>query len=207
MNSGHGKRVAPVTKDRGDAIPPGRWASLFRRLLTARSGVRRRLLIFLGLAGLAAATLLIAWFFLPRPPLMDDVPFSAVARDRNGALLRLTTASDQRYRLPIRLNEVPPDLILAVMTQEDHRYRSHFGVDFVALIRASIDFVQGHPRSGASTLTMQVARLRFHLQTRSVIGKLAQIYRALEIERHYSKDQILEAYFNLAPYGGNIEGI
>jgi penicillin-binding protein 1C len=150
---------------------------------------------------------LTAWFFLPRPPLLDDVPFSAVARDRNGALMRLTTASDQRYRLPVRLGEVPQDLILAVTTQEDHRYRSHFGVDFGALLRASIDFVQGHPRSGASTLTMQVARLRFHLQTRSVTGKLVQIYRALEIERHYSKDQILEAYFNLAPYGRNIEGV
>jgi penicillin-binding protein 1C len=207
MNSGHGKRVAPVTKDRGDAIPPGRCAPRFRRLLTPRSRTVRRLLSFLGLAGLAVSILLTAWCFLPHPPLLDDVPFSAVARDRNGALMRLTTASDQRYRLPVRLNEVPPDLLLAVLTLEDHRYRSHFGVDFGALIRASIDFVQGHPRSGASTLTMQVARLRFHLHTRSVIGKLGQIYRALEIERHYSKDQILEAYFNLAPYGGNIEGI
>lgn len=185
----------------------GRCAPRFRRLLTPRPRIGRRLLSFLGLAGLAVSILLTAWFFLPRPPLLDDVPFSAVARDRNGALLRLTTASDQRYRLPVSLNQVPPDLILAVMAQEDHRYRSHFGVDFGALIRASIDFVQGHPRSGASTLTMQVARLRFHLHTKSVIGKLTQIYRALEIERHYSKDQILEAYFNLAPYGGNIEGI
>ena len=151
--------------------------------------------------------LLTAWFFLPRPPLLDDVPFSAVARDRNGVLMRLTTASDQRYRVPVRLSEIPRDLILAVTTQEDHRYQSHLGVDFWALIRATVGFVQGHPRSGASTLTMQVARLRFHLQTRSIPGKLVQIYRALEIERHYSKDQILEAYFNLAPYGRNIEGI
>jgi penicillin-binding protein 1C len=154
-----------------------------------------------------ALLLLTAWFFLPRPPLLDGVPFSAVARDRNGALLRLITASDQRYRLQVTTGEVPPDLIRAVTTQEDHHYRSHLGVDVGALIRAGIDFVQGHPRSGASTLTMQVARLRFHLQTRSIPGKLTQIWRALEIERHYSKDQILEAYFNLAPYGGNIEGI
>ncbi|MBV8100349.1 MAG: penicillin-binding protein 1C [Verrucomicrobia bacterium] len=156
---------------------------------------------------IAFAILLTAWFFLPRPPLLEDVPFSAVARDRNGVLMRLTTASDQRYRVQVKLSEVPRDLILAVTTQEDHRYRSHFGVDFGALLRATIDFVQGHPRSGASTLTMQVARLRFHLQTRSIPGKLIQIYRALEIERHYSKDQILEAYFNLAPYGRNVEGI
>jgi penicillin-binding protein 1C len=153
------------------------------------------------------AILLTFWLLLPRPPLLDDIPFSSLARDRNGALMRLTTAADQRYRLPVRLSEIPPDLMQAVMTQEDRRYRSHLGVDFSALVRASLGFVLGHPRSGASTLTMQVARLRFHLQTRNVIGKLNQIYRALQIERHYSKDQILEAYFNLAPYGGNIEGI
>ncbi len=151
--------------------------------------------------------LLTFWLLLPRPPLLDNIPFSSLARDRNGALMRLTTAADQRYRLSVRLNEIPPDLMQAVMTQEDRRYRSHLGVDFSALVRASLDFLLGHPRSGASTLTMQVARLRFHLQTRNVIGKLNQIYRALQIERHYSKDQILEAYFNLAPYGRNIEGI
>src|SRR5438128_1791196 len=61
--------------------------------------------------------------------------------------------------------------------------------------------------AGGSTITMQVARLRFHLHTRTVSGKLEQILRALELERHYSKNEILEAYLNLAPYGRNIEGI
>jgi penicillin-binding protein 1C len=54
---------------------------------------------------------------------------------------------------------------------------------------------------------MQLARLRFHLQTRTPTGKFIQIVRALELERHYSKSEILEAYLNLAPYGRNIEGI
>src|SRR5256886_16266177 len=54
---------------------------------------------------------------------------------------------------------------------------------------------------------MQLARLRFHLHTRTISGKLEQIVRALEFERHYSKNEILEAYLNLAPYGRNIEGI
>jgi penicillin-binding protein 1C len=183
------------TVEREDAIPPRR-----RR-------VRQRLICASIAGAIVFVSLLAAWFFLPCPPLLDGVPFSAVARDRNGTLLRLNTASDQRYRQRISLSEIPQDLILAVTTQEDRHYRSHVGVDFEALLRATVDFVQGHPRSGASTLTMQVARLRFHLRTRSIIGKLFQIYRALEIERHYSKDQILEAYFNLAPYGRNIEGI
>jgi penicillin-binding protein 1C len=192
-----------------DAGPCGadRSASQARQRSTGAGAAGKVLRRFVVAGATVLVSALTAWFFLPRPPLLDDVPFSAVARDRNGALMRLTTASDQRYRLPVRLNEVPQDLILAVTTQEDHRYRSHFGVDFGALLRATIDFVQGHPRSGASTLTMQVARLRFHLHTRSIPGKLIQIYQALEIERHYSKDQILEAYFNLAPYGRNIEGV
>ncbi|HEY8835186.1 MAG TPA: penicillin-binding protein 1C, partial [Chthoniobacterales bacterium] len=56
-------------------------------------------------------------------------------------------------------------------------------------------------------ITMQLARLRYHLHTRTVAGKLRQIVYALELERHYSKAQILEAYLNLAPYGRNIEGV
>lgn len=60
---------------------------------------------------------------------------------------------------------------------------------------------------GGSTMTMQLVRLRFVLSTRSLIGKLTQIFLALAIERQYSKEQILEAYLNLAPYGANIEGV
>jgi penicillin-binding protein 1C len=191
------------------SIKTGLLRSLARLLrMTKPTGFGRRAarrLLFV--SAMVLVSLLTSWLLLPRLPLLDNIPFSALARDRNGMLMRLATAADQRYRLPVELNEIPPDLIQAVTTQEDRRYRSHLGVDFGALVRASVDFLLGYPRSGASTLTMQVARLRFHLQTRSVIGKLNQIYRALQIERHYSKDQILEAYFNLAPYGGNIEGV
>ena len=147
------------------------------------------------------------WWLLPCPMLLSGISFSGVARDRHGVLLRLTTASDQRYRIFTKFSEVPSSLIVAVTTQEDRRYKDHFGVDFGSLLRAITDILMGHPRSGASTLTMQVARLRYHLYTKTVAGKLVQIFRALEIERHYSKDEILEAYFNLAPYGRNIEGV
>ena len=60
---------------------------------------------------------------------------------------------------------------------------------------------------GGSTITMQLARLRFDLDTRTVFGKIVQSARALQLERHYGKNEILEAYLNLAPYGGSIEGI
>ena len=84
----------------------------------------------------------------------------------------------------------------------------HPGINPVAVARSIFQLVStGRIHSGASTISMQVARLRFHLKTRTFGGKLVQMFRAVQIERHYSKDQIMEAYLNLAPYGGNIEGI
>ena len=81
------------------------------------------------------------------------------------------------------------------------------GINPVALVRSAFELARfRRVTAGGSTITMQLARLRFHLQTRTVSGKLTQIVRALELERHYSKNEILEAYFNLAPYGRNIEG-
>ena len=76
-----------------------------------------------------------------------------------------------------------------------------------ALARAAFSSVFGVRRQGASTITMQVARLRYKLETASISGKLRQIFHALLLERHYSKQEILLAYFTLAPYGGNIEGL
>lgn len=77
----------------------------------------------------------------------------------------------------------------------------------MSLCRSVWGVMSGQAKGGASTLTMQVARMRWELKTRNAGGKLTQIFRALQLERHYSKEQILEAYFNLAPYGGNVEGI
>jgi penicillin-binding protein 1C len=147
------------------------------------------------------------WYLLPRSLLMEGITFSAIARDRHGALLRLTTASDQCYRIKTDLDEIPKELLQAVMTQEDRSYWQHIGINPLSLFRAAGELVVGGPRSGASTLTMQVARLRYRLNTRTIPGKLLQMLFALRIERHYTKSQILEAYFNLAPYGRNIEGI
>jgi penicillin-binding protein 1C len=89
---------------------------------------------------LAAACLLAAssgWYFLARPLLLEGVPFSSTIRDRHGALLRLTTASDQRYRMRIGMHEVPEDLVEAVMKQEDRGYWQHIGVNPLSLLRAN----------------------------------------------------------------------
>ncbi|WP_251047323.1 MULTISPECIES: penicillin-binding protein 1C [unclassified Lysobacter] len=146
--------------------------------------------------------------FWPRPSLSEAIPLSTVVRDREGRLLRLTLASDQRYRLWVPLKDISPRLVEAVMLQEDAWFRWHPGFNPVSLLRGAWStYGSGEARVGGSTLTMQLARLRWRLQTRDVRGKLVQIARAVQLELCYSKDDILEAYLNFAPYGGNIEGV
>jgi penicillin-binding protein 1C len=157
---------------------------------------------------LLGMTALVFWLALPKPRLLDDISFSEIVRDRNGKLLRVTLSTDQKFRIWTSLKEISPDLIDATLRYEDKYYARHPGVNPIALTRCAIDLVRFHrATAGGSTITMQLARLRFHLRTRTISGKLEQILRALELERHYSKNQILEAYLNLAPYGRNIEGI
>jgi penicillin-binding protein 1C len=148
----------------------------------------------------------VTWIALPRPPLLEGISFSQCVRDRNGKLLRITLTTDQKYRVWTSLPNISPALIDATLQFEDKYYRYHPGVNPVALVRAAFGLRPGGARSGASTIAMQLARLRYHLPTRTFRGKFVQIVRALELERHYSKAQILEAYLNLAPYGRNIEG-
>jgi penicillin-binding protein 1C len=148
------------------------------------------------------------WFALPKPPLLDGISFSQSVRDRNGTLLRITLAEDQKFRIWTPLRDISPELVDATLQYEDKYYSHHVGVNPVSLLRSALEVVRFRRiTTGGSTITMQLARLRFHLHTRTLGGKAAQILRALEIERHYSKAEILEAYLNLAPYGRNIEGI
>jgi penicillin-binding protein 1C len=148
------------------------------------------------------------WLALPKPPLLEGIDFSTRVRDRNGEVLRVTLTSDQKYRLWTPLKEISPALVDATLKFEDKYYGQHPGVNPVSLVRAAWNLaVSRGSHGGASTITMQLARLRYHLRTRTFAGKLRQIVYALELERHYSKAQILEAYLNLAPYGRNIEGV
>ena len=154
------------------------------------------------------AVIAAVWLALPKPPLLEGISFSQSVRDRNGKLLRVTLSPDQKFRIWTPLEEISPDLIAATLRYEDKYYAHHPGVNPIALVRGGLELLRFHrATTGGSTITMQLARLRFHLRTRSISGKLGQIMRALELERHYSKNEILEAYLNLAPYGRNIEGI
>ncbi|HJD98141.1 penicillin-binding protein 1C [Mailhella massiliensis] len=152
--------------------------------------------------------LLWGWLALSaKPPLLEGVEFSPLVLDGGGSLMRMGLTSDEKYRLRVRLHEVSPEAVRAALLYEDRYFYRHFGVNPFSLLRSALSMLGGSRRMGGSTITMQVARLRLGLATQSVTGKLVQMARALQYEYHYGKDEILEAYFNLAPYGGNVEGI
>ena len=151
-----------------------------------------------------------AWVVSLGPlPLAQARQVSTTIVDRNGKLLRAYAMADGRWRLPVDARTgVDPGYLKLLLAYEDRRFRSHAGVDPLALGRAALQLVtRGHIVSGGSTITMQLARLMEPRRERSVYAKLRQMVRALEIERQLTKDQILDLYLTLAPYGGNLEGI
>ncbi len=128
--------------------------------------------------------------------------------DRKGVLLRAYTVADGRWRLAVDLDDVDPRYIDMLLTYEDRRFYDHAGVDPRSMARALWQAAtSGRIVSGGSTLTMQVARLLEEGTTGEVGGKLRQMRVALALERRLSKDQILSLYLQLAPFGGNLEGV
>ncbi|MDR2135799.1 MAG: penicillin-binding protein 1C [Treponema sp.] len=138
---------------------------------------------------------------------LSGIPFSRAYADREGRLFHIFLADDERYRLRTRLADFPPALVEALLLQEDRYFYGHWGINPAAMFRAAWEtYVKKDRRVGASTITMQLARLRYGLYTRDIPGKIRQIFRAFFLEICLSKQEILEAYLNLAPLGGNIEG-
>ncbi|MCA3555530.1 penicillin-binding protein 1C [Aestuariivirga sp.] len=140
-------------------------------------------------------------------PLGKDIAYSTLVTDRHGKLLRPFITGDGYWRLPAASDDIDPRFLAMLIAYEDKRFYTHRGVDPAALLRAAWQAAtHGHVVSGGSTLTMQVARLLEPRPARSIADKLAEMIRALQIERRLSKRQILDLYLALAPYGGNIEG-
>lgn len=147
-------------------------------------------------------------FFSPVPPLLSGLSYSRAVYDDHHQLLRLTLSQDAKYRLFTPLESISPQLVSATLLQEDQYFHWHAGVNPVSLMKAGWrTYFLGPRRMGASTITMQVARIRYGINSKTLAGKVWQMIRALQLETHYSKSQILEAYLNLAPYGNNIEGV
>jgi penicillin-binding protein 1C len=170
----------------------------------------RRISAATAAAGLLLMGVFAAWVVsLGSLPLAQARQVSTTIVDRNGKLLRAYAMADGRWRLPVDAKTgVDPGYLKLLLAYEDRRFYSHGGVDPIALGRAAFQLVtHGHIVSGGSTITMQLARLMEPRRERSVYAKLRQMVRALEIERQLNKDQILDLYLALAPFGGNLEGV
>ncbi|WP_245419712.1 penicillin-binding protein 1C [Phyllobacterium salinisoli] len=142
------------------------------------------------------------------PPLDTARSVSTEVVDRNGRLLRAFATDEGRWRLKTGVDDVDPRFVRMLVAYEDSRFWSHHGVDPLALLRSAGQLVaNGRIVSGGSTLSMQLARLIEPRAERSIGAKLLQAARALQIERRLSKQEILELYLTLAPYGGNLEGV
>jgi penicillin-binding protein 1C len=170
----------------------------------------RRMTAGLGATCLILVAAVAAWVVSLGPlPLAQAREVSTTIVDRNSKLLRAYAMADGRWRLSVDAKAgVDPTYLKLLLAYEDRRFRSHAGVDPAALARAALQFLaRGHIVSGGSTITMQLARLMEPRRERSVYAKLRQIVRAIEIERQMGKDEILNLYLAMAPFGGNLEGI
>jgi penicillin-binding protein 1C len=145
-----------------------------------------------------------AW---PHAPLRATAAVSTAVYARDGQLLRLALAPDEQYRLWVALDDIDPRLVEAVQLYEDRWFYWHPGVNPSALVRAAAATYSGGTRRGASTISMQLARRVYGIGSQTPSGKLRQAAAALWLEARYGKRELLEAYLNLAPYGGNVEGV
>ncbi|MDH4412571.1 MAG: penicillin-binding protein 1C, partial [Rhizobium sp.] len=171
----------------------------------------RRIGISIGAVAIAATASSAALDWADRnypPPLEAAREVSTEILDRDGQLLRAFATREGLWRLETTVDDVDPALLRMLVAYEDRRYENHSGLDVLALGRAAWQLAtNGRIVSGASTLSMQVARLIEPRRERSISAKLIQIARAIQIERRLSKTEILNLYLTHAPYGGNLEGV
>jgi penicillin-binding protein 1C len=154
-------------------------------------------------AGCFLLFLLLNWLF----PLPDKEEYSTVVTDNKGEVVHAFLTKDQQWRMKTDLSEISPLLRRAIVEKEDKYFYYHPGVNLLAMGRAlGKNILRMRRTSGASTITMQVARA-LEPKRRTYWNKLREMFRALQLEWKYSKDQILQLYLNNVPYGGNIEGV
>lgn len=173
--------------------------------ITLRNWRQRHPRLALSLASLFIIVALDRLLPPPIPDVRTDGAIMVLARD--GTPLRAFANSQGVWRYPVKINDVSPRYIEALLGYEDRWFRWHPGVNPIAFIRAAMQLIwHGKLVSGASTITMQVARLIEPIP-HSAVGKIRQVVRALQLELRLSKNEILTLYLNLAPFGGGIEGV
>jgi penicillin-binding protein 1C len=160
---------------------------------------------------ITAFSLLLLLFLLhlifPVQEKLDKIEYSTIITDNKGQVMHAYLTRDEKWRIKSSLDEISPLLKKTIIAKEDRFFYSHAGINPFALMRASIKNVVRMKRtSGASTITMQVARA-LERRPRTYFNKMVEMFRALQLEATLSKNEILQLYCNLLPYGGNIEGV
>lgn len=159
---------------------------------------------FTGVAVLLLLNLWIADQVFPLPTLPS---YSPLVMAKDSTILHAALSPDDKWRMQTELHEITPDLRRVILHKEDRYFYYHFGINPFSIAKAFIsNTIHGRTLSGASTITMQVARL-LQPKSRTYSHKLLEMLRAMQLEWHYSKDEILQLYLNLVSYGGNVEGV
>jgi penicillin-binding protein 1C len=157
----------------------------------------------IGVAGTFLLFLLLNWI----DPLPDRIEYSTIITDEKGEVIHAFLTHDQQWRMKTELTEISPLLRKTIVEKEDKYFYYHWGINPIAMTRAfGRNLLLGRRTSGASTITMQVARA-LEPRSRTYWNKFREMFRALQLEWKYSKDEILQIYLNKVPYGGNIQGV
>lgn len=140
-------------------------------------------------------------------PLPEMPQYSTLILDNKQNVIHSFLSPDDKWRMPIQNQEITPQLTKALLFKEDRFFYQHFGINPLSILRAAYNNIRYQKRtSGASTLTMQIARM-LQPKNRTYFNKITEILRAIQLELRYTKPQLLKLYLNLVPFGGNIEGI
>lgn len=183
------------------------------KLASSLTGLKLVRLIALGsmivvVLGITTFFLLFAYYSreLPKPgEVVRRTGFSTRIYDRNGVLLY--DLFDDERRIPIKIEEVPEHLKLATVSIEDKDFYKHQGFDWLTLLRIPYNVVVRQRVVGGSTLTQQLVKNALLTNERSIERKFKELVLSMQIERTFTKDEILEMYLNEAPYGGNGSGV
>ncbi|HEB9312142.1 TPA: penicillin-binding protein 1C [Campylobacter coli] len=145
------------------------------------------------------------YFSFDKNTLLDDFKsrYSKILYDKNGEILSVFLNNEEQWH--IKSTDIPKRLKIAVINYEDRKFYSHFGVDFLALMRAFVNNFNSTQRSGASTISMQTIKL-WDKKDRTYFNKFNEIIQSFALENAFSKDEILKLYLSNAPYGGNLVG-
>lgn len=159
--------------------------------------------ILLGLCGFVFLLFVLNLVF----PLPDKIEYSTIIADNKGEVIHAFLTRDEKWRMKTELNEISPLLRKTIVQKEDKYFYYHLGINPIAVVRAfAMNIFKMKRTSGASTITMQVAKM-LEPKRRTFSNKIVEMFRALQLEWTYSKDEILQLYLNLVPYGSNIEGV